>query len=48
MPLFFFDYRDGHGFTRDEIGLDLPNWETAKWRSRKGTAERRQVPHRRH
>jgi hypothetical protein len=29
MPLFFFDHRDAQGVDRDEMGLDLPDFETA-------------------
>jgi hypothetical protein len=29
MPLFFFDFLNAKGIDRDEIGLDLPDFETA-------------------
>jgi hypothetical protein len=29
MPRFFFDFRDAGGLEPDEIGIDLPDFETA-------------------
>ena len=36
MPLFFFDYHNGEGVERDEIGLDLPDCETAYLEAHRG------------
>lgn len=31
MPLYYFDFRDANGFTRDEEGYDLPDLAAVQW-----------------
>ena len=31
MPLYYFDFRDANGFTRDDQGYDLPDLEAVQW-----------------
>jgi hypothetical protein len=32
MPLYYFDFRDAHGFIRDDDGYDLPDRAAVQWR----------------
>lgn len=31
MPIYFFDTRDGDKFSRDDLGIDFPDLEAAKF-----------------
>ena len=38
MPLFFFDYRDGETFVRDEVGLEFASADAARAEATEGLA----------
>jgi hypothetical protein len=39
MPRYFFDVQDSQGTHRDEVGLDLPDMDTALLEARKALAD---------
>lgn len=39
MPRYFFDVRDDTGIHRDEVGLDLPDMDTAILEARRALAD---------
>lgn len=39
MPIYFFDIRDSYGLHRDDVGLDLPNMDTAIVEARRALAD---------
>lgn len=39
MPLYYFDVRDSQGIHRDDVGVDLPDMETAIAEGRRALAD---------